>query len=452
MAQSASQTQKAQQQAPGPYMPWQQSPSADSLMPPAKRQRLSPNSTSSSATTTLSQTPYGSSPNLQHINLPNAFGSRPVNGIPQLPQRQGVNGTRDSMPRQGVGNMGPPQRPAEKAADKKEDQEKHMDVNDLSDAVASSGVDINEEEKYITSYRTEQSNPRFMPQSSQHGSQNNYDLLSPNNFSGIGTNRGTFGPPGPVQTQEEELYEKHKLAARKVNESQQNHLADPFLSGIGMRIHVEKWANLNGIKIPVEGLFDRIPQRPINMAGTSMTAADGSQIVTVAAPSILNRTAPLEGIFSLLSLAANERIRGLLEDAYGLARGRRMGSDGVVPPEWSDLAVGNDAKATTAVPMSITNTAWDEPPKTVFNHSCTLILPLLSLLSTALTQHTRPPTQPSQFRRAPKKLPNSLPSPFPQSPSPSPLSPLPSLPSPAPTAPSKKPASNAAPSAPNAKQ
>ncbi len=378
MAQSALQTQQAQKQAPGPYMPWQQSPSVDSLMPPAKRQRLSPNSTSPSVTTTPSQTPYGSSPNLQNVSLPNAFGPRPVNGT-HLPQRQGVNGMRDSMPRQGVGNMGPPQRPAEKAADKKEDQEKHMDVNDLSDAVASSGVDINEEEKYITSYRTEHSNLRFAPQSSQHGSQNNYDLLSPNNFNGIGTNRGTFGPPGPVQTQEEELYEKHKLAARKVNESQQHHLADPFLSGIGMRIHVEKWANLNGIKIPVEGLFDRIPQRPINMAGTSMTAADGSQIVTVAAPSILNRTAPLEGIFSLLSLAANERIRGLLEDAYGLARGRRMGSDGVVPPEWSDLAMGNGAQATTAVPISITNTAWDDPPKTAFNHLRTLTLPLLSL-------------------------------------------------------------------------
>lgn len=230
-----------------------------------------------------------------------------------------------------------------------------MDINDLNDLVTSSGIDLREEENYLAnSYR---SNAAGQTASSQ----NNFDLLHPGSFT-LGNNRGSgvFNQPPSAQTPEQELYERHKKAARDLNEKRQHHLEDPFLWGSSLRQRLEKISNDNGVKIPVDGLFDRIPERqPEHVVRQSMTGSDGSGLARYKAPSILNRNAPLDGIMSLLSLAANERLRGLIEDAYGTARGRRIGSDGIVPPEWSDLAVGDGGVPTTVKPVALTGTAWD---------------------------------------------------------------------------------------------
>jgi len=255
--------------------------------------------------------------------------------------------------------MGPPQRPSEKGEKNVEKGiERHMDINDLSDLVTSSGIDLREEENYLAnSYRSSTTAGHKVPL------QNNFDLLPFNQgtFS-ISDNRGSAGFNRlAVQTPEQELFERHRKAARDLNERRQFHLEDPFLWGASLRSRLHKVSNDNGVKLPMEGLFDRIPERqPGDVIRQTMTAPDGT-IVTMSTPSILSRNAPLDGIISLLSLAANDRVRGLLEDAYGMARGRRMGADGIVPPDWADVAIGEGGVPATTKPASITGTPWDAP-------------------------------------------------------------------------------------------
>lgn len=259
--------------------------------------------------------------------------------------------------------MGPPQRPVEKVVEKA-GPERHLDINDLSDSVISSGIDLREEENLLAaSYRTDRNNLGQAPRNALQ--QNGFDLLSQNTFQGFDAKAGFGSWAEPKQTPEEELYAKHKKAARALSEGHQHHLDDPFLWGACLRRHLDKASSESGIRLPVEGLFDRIQDKPQNVSGTSMRGGDGSSVTVVQAPSILNRNTPLEGVLSLLSLAANERLRTLLEDAYGLARGRQTGSDGVVPPEWSDLAIGDKPESTQAIPLSVSNTAWDQPRKLV---------------------------------------------------------------------------------------
>lgn len=109
------------------------SPSAPSpvngggIPPPSKRQRLSP--------LPQSQSPYAS-PSFGTLQLPsNQPTPTPMNGInmsgmPQTP-----------APPPPPGTMGPPSRPVEKATDAAE----------LTDVLASSGIDVREEEAFLTS-------------------------------------------------------------------------------------------------------------------------------------------------------------------------------------------------------------------------------------------------------------------------------------------------------------
>src|SRR5438046_597390 len=88
--------------------------------PPAKRQRLSPNPSS----------PYGLSPNSpnffpSNISLPGSGAT--VNGATAMPQPQVA------------GAMGPPSKSVEKATDTAE----------LADVLASSGIDLKDEESFL---------------------------------------------------------------------------------------------------------------------------------------------------------------------------------------------------------------------------------------------------------------------------------------------------------------
>ncbi|KAL2036461.1 hypothetical protein N7G274_010829 [Stereocaulon virgatum] len=64
---------------------------------------------------------------------------------------------------------------------------------------------------------------------------------------------------------------------------------------------------------------------------------------SVTSEELLDLESPYAEILALISLAAQERIRGLVEDAAALAKGRRMGSHGVVPLELAGIATGSGA-------------------------------------------------------------------------------------------------------------
>ncbi|KAK5137222.1 hypothetical protein LTR04_004470 [Oleoguttula sp. CCFEE 6159] len=264
------------------------------------------------------------------------------------------------------GSMGPPSRP-----DKSEN--KATDINDLSDLITASGIDLREEEQYLAdSYRnTHQTvssftSPFNTQSSSSLSPNNNFGKLSQGNYGQHPAFQG-YGPvsqpPVPQKTIEEEVFEKHKRAARAKSENQQQHLRDPFLQPQVLRQKLDRGAYDSGVRVNVEGLYDPHPQK--RTTGLTMTGPNGTGIVSVKEHSLLSDTAPLVEVLSLLSLAANERVRGLVEDAFALSRGRQYGSHGVVPPDWADLAVGNGAQTASAVPASITNSAWDQPESAI---------------------------------------------------------------------------------------
>lgn len=263
--------------------------------------------------------------------------------------------------------MPPPQRPAEKPIEPKEEQERHMGVEDLSDLVMTSGIDLKREEEILAaSFQS----ARSFNSGQSSSNQSNFDLLSSNSFGGIGS-RGALSQQSD-KSPEEVTYERHKRAAREYNKRHQTHLDNPFLAGHAMRVRMERICHDHGVKMNLEGLYDKKPpDRPTSIEGASMTGVGGNaaSILAAKAPSILHRNVPLESILSLLSLATNERLRGLLEDAYGLARGRRVTSSGVVPVEWSDIATSVNGNAepqqvTAPVTTSITGTSWDAPSET----------------------------------------------------------------------------------------
>lgn len=274
--------------------------------------------------------------------------------------------------------MGPPPRPnaAEKA--EKEEKEKITDISDISDVIFGSGVDLREEENYMTNtFRNShaQSFNSFDSGTTIASTNNSFNLLTQGGYG----NQSAFAGSGPTsqltQSQESieaELNRKHKAAALEYARKREHHLRDPFLQGNTVRHRMHKIALEQGVALDIKGLFE--PNRgqaptpqPVQITnGVTAVAKDGNGIAairaqsTVGAHALLEDTSRYADLLSLVSLAANERMRDLLDEAYTIARGRRYGSHGVVPPDLQDLADGENMRSTSVVPISITGTSWDQ--------------------------------------------------------------------------------------------
>ena len=271
------------------------------------------------------------------------------------------------------------QQPGGKPA-QQEEQEKRADISDIGDLLFGSGIDEKTEEEFMSqSYRKQQQTSnqtkptQYGQQTYTQQQQTSFDLLSGNAFQSIGQRPGNLGPP--VKTAEDvvdENEQKRQAEIHTYNERTQRPLEDPFLWGNSMRFRMERIANDNGIKIPMQGLFDKINNKPPETKDTKEMKhkeEGGGSIVAEKAPSILNKNVPLDGIMSLMSLATNERIRDLLEDAYALTRGRQMFLYGdapvelvglLTPPEsrqlQQQLPNGNaQPSSTPSTPMSVEN-------------------------------------------------------------------------------------------------
>ncbi|KAK7517632.1 transcription initiation factor TFIID component TAF4 family-domain-containing protein [Phyllosticta citriasiana] len=369
--------QPHQQQQQRPYSPYpptanspvqMQSPGGIGMPPAAKRTKLSPNPGS----------PYPYSHNSPYASIPGT-PAQTHTPIPTFNQPEYPSQSHDATPRgpPPPGSMGPPQRPVEKT--EKQEKEKATDLNDLSDSIASAGIDLREEENYLA--QTWQ-NQHHQAQSQSFSAQftPSPSTISPSNsFNALG---GSFGghpafqgagpvsqPPVSEKTVEDEMHEKHKAAARALAESAQQELNDPFLKANSIRNRIGKIAFSAGVNFSVEGLYDRIEKKSKNlegMHGITAIGPDGTGIVRAEADALLDTSAPLVDILTLLSLATKDRLRTVLEDSYALARSRQLNSDGVVPPEYADIATGTGPeRPATAVSASATNTAWDQPDSAV---------------------------------------------------------------------------------------
>ncbi|KAF2683763.1 hypothetical protein K458DRAFT_368164 [Lentithecium fluviatile CBS 122367] len=401
-----------------PFSPpsYQQSPGAMSPtaggIPPAKRQRLSPQPGSpayspfsaSPYQTPTYATPYATSPSEHHYlhKSPTTAQPLPLFHMPQPYQHPNQHpNTTDSRPNP-QGSMPPPKVPFSKLQDTNELEKanaKDLDVNNISDVLTGSGIDIRAEEEamlhtvgrrdYGASFNSQATGSTMSP----HGSFNQW---------GQQTNHGAFRGTGVLnepltkQQLEEEFLQKHQNAARALNEASSQHLPDPFLYGAALRQRIAKRAYEHGISVNLEGLFDKIPENsPSNVTRTT-TAGSNGDVVGLQATSLLNQNAPLVEFLSYISLAAQERVRTVLEDSFALAQGRLHTSDGIVPPNLADVAAANGKPVEKAVvPNNLSKTAWEAAPDSA-------ISPMTVTAQKQPPNAARLPTPPSEAPPTPR--------------------------------------------------
>ncbi|KKK16980.1 hypothetical protein P175DRAFT_0431108 [Aspergillus ochraceoroseus IBT 24754] len=319
---------------PGPSPSPGPSPVNGSGVPP-KRQHLSPLPQSS-------QSPYVS-PSFGTLQLPQTqpvvMNGTNVNGIPQTPAPPPP------------GTMGPPSRPVEKATDAAE----------LTDVLASSGIDVREEEAYLTSSysapgvqaqqppRPQQQPPQQQPpplntsftsQTSNTGTISSTPSFSePSQFKPSGTQESIYTepstqPPAPFKDPNEPTREDSEAARRA-----QYHLQEPFLLTKVLEQRLQRRGFELGVRIPAEGLFHPVPGRPQPI---EVTGPDGSSVVRTGQTILNQEGAPLVDILNLMSISCEERLRTVIDYSSTLAQSRRAHSHGTVPIEWKDLASSAD--------------------------------------------------------------------------------------------------------------
>lgn len=307
------------------------SPLNGGIPPPAKKTRLSPLPTT--------QSPYAS-PSFNTMQLPPqgqpSMNGMAPNSMPSTPIAQ-----QAAPPPTAPGAMGPPSVPPSRP----------VDASELTDVLASSGIDVREEEAFLTNSfagrqaqaqapprgpQTQQPPPintSFASQASTTGTLSASSSFGELPHTKPAVTQGSFSTDPasqPPATIKEPTREDSEAARRS-----QYHLQEPFLLAKKLEQRIQKRGFELGVRIPSEGLFHPVPGRPQPI---EVTGPDGSSVVRTG-QTILNQDgAPLVDILNLMSLACEERLRGVIDYSSSLARSRRAHSHGVVPAEWQDVA------------------------------------------------------------------------------------------------------------------
>ena len=243
--------------------------------------------------------------------------------------------------------MGPPSRPT---------ADKPTDINELGDVLAGSGVDLREEEAALLAY----GRPGQQRQDTGYGggsfnsfgssyktpADNFYSSNVPgdrNSFYGA----GTFNQAAePYRSSEQIAAEEEKKAIRRKAEIKSYHLNDPFIEGGSLSRRVYRQAQNMQVHVAQQGLLANVSRQNVAQRLLVHGPDKNETLKVVKGESLLNAEGPYVEILTLLSLAVEERMRGLVEDAATLAKGRRVGSHGIVPVELTDLATGEGATET----------------------------------------------------------------------------------------------------------
>ena len=144
---------------------------------------------------------------------------------------------------------------------------------------------------------------------------------------------GNFVQPSTPFKSTEDIAEVERLKAiRRKEEIKQYHLNQPFLLTGNLRRRFDTERNKNHVRFDDSGLWtprQNLPPREYRMVGP-----DGNEVLRVLQDeSILQKDTALSEILALISLATEERLRILVEEAAVLARTRRVESLGLAPPE-----------------------------------------------------------------------------------------------------------------------
>lgn len=236
--------------------------------------------------------------------------------------------------------MGPPSKPAEKPKE---------DGTDVMDVLGGTGVDLRKEEDLA--YTMYNSSFNTQPSGSQSGT-----VSSSHSFSQFppGDERSMFGA-GPANAAGEnanaisqEDFQKRVAdkawhdAATNLATSRQRELSNPFLEVERLHRRLLKISHENGLVLQTDGLGsmgkmmlpDQFPQRDIRIQ-----AAVGPESAFMSTNGqFLPKDTMLVDQLALMSIATKQRLRILVEDAAKLAKGRQLGSHGLIPEDWADAA------------------------------------------------------------------------------------------------------------------
>lgn len=237
------------------------------------------------------------------------------------------------------GAMGPPQKPADRPA-------KELDY-DVSDSLAGTGIDIRAEEQYMSDLYY-----AYDPQSSE--ARTGFAQGQPGG-------RATFYGAGPMnqpaqltaardhdQLDAESAEKAWDKAAAWLAGSRAQELAGAFLQvpllmervqraarshGLGLNMDVRAGAaasaNMGRMRLP-----ESFPEPEVRVR--TVATPDGAVVATKGL--WLPKDVFLVDQLALLSIAAKQRVRELVEDANRIASTRQRTAHGVVPDAWLDAA------------------------------------------------------------------------------------------------------------------
>ena len=232
--------------------------------------------------------------------------------------------------------MGPPSKPQ---------VEKPTDLNQLQDVLQGSGIDIAQEDAaLINSFRQQDTGSSTGASGGNSGTsyqprnQPNYYASNVPGGKDSFYGAGTFNQPSvPLRDLEEEKAEIERRAKRVLAEQKQYHLNAPFLNAGWVKKRITETANVTKVKASTSGVLMPGPNaQPVSMW---VHGQDGHEkLVKLRGEELLYSDSPLTEILTLISLATEERMRVVIEDAAVLAKSRKTKSLGVVPVDMVELA------------------------------------------------------------------------------------------------------------------
>jgi hypothetical protein len=265
-----------------------------------------------------------------------------------------------AMAPQGPGTMGPPSKPVEKSRE---------DV-DVMDVLGGTGVDLREEEQYtFQMYNTSFNSQLSGSQSGTISSGHSFSQFPPGNEASLYGAGPANAAAEPANTKSQDEYHKKAAdkawhdAAHNLATSRQRELNNPFLEVARLHSRMAKLARDNGLSLNTDAkgmmgtmrLPDSFPQRDIRI----QTAIGPDGAMTATNGNFLPNDTQLVDQLALLSIASKHRLRGLLEDATKLARGRQTGSHGIIPEDWADAAIESNVATASLVVEGAPRSGWE---------------------------------------------------------------------------------------------
>jgi hypothetical protein len=282
----------------------------------------------------------------------------------------------------GAGAMGPPSKPVEKE-----------NINDdQMDVLANAGVDLRAEEVFAMSFHTGSFNsqPAFN-QAGLNTTGHGFTQFGPgdaNSFYGGGP-ANQPGTPADKATQDQILKKAADLAwsdaAYKLAMSRQHELKHPHVHVGALWNRMDKIAKENGLVLNTDN--GKMPQLklpsefPSEIKIETRNGPDGALVV--ANTTFLPQDTALADQLALMSLATNQRIRILLEETIAIVKSRRIGSHGVIPSEWTEVAASSTSAAGTVVAEGAPRSGWESATSPSTNPTNRMLLDIFFRLEGA---------------------------------------------------------------------